>query len=96
MCIHPAQPTLVKLTRLQEVQHFCLFRNASFRQGVHQAEDLLPVLQSSTRQFTDHKWMAKDLFVVEQGPQTLVLLSEVLDPHGSVHENHRKLPGSLL
>jgi hypothetical protein len=44
-------------------------------------EDLVAVVQIATGQLTDYKWMAQDLVILKQCPETFVPYPQMINPH---------------
>jgi hypothetical protein len=70
---------------------FFMIRHTSLRQSRQQTENLLPIPQRPAGQLADNERMTEDLLVIEQRLKALAPLSELLDPHRSVHESHAGL-----
>ena len=64
----------------------------SNRKVSHGIENRCPVAQAAQSQFSDHKWMAKDLALIEEADKFFVATTKVVNPDGCVDQNH--WPGS--
>jgi hypothetical protein len=80
---------------LAEPQNFVALGNRSARQILEQFQDRRAVVQASTSNFANHKWMHDDDRSFQQGDKPWIASAKVIDPHRRVDQNQSGLPWRL-
>src|SRR2546430_4016889 len=93
MDVHPPNSVSVEPLVLYEFQDFAMLCHLCFRQSLQQSEHLSTIPQGTTRQFPDDERVRQHLLFVEKTRQLSVAGAEMIDPDGSIDQDHATEPG---
>src|SRR5574337_16606 len=93
MGVHPPNSASVEPLALNEFQDFAMLCQPGSRQGLQQNQHLSTIPQGTARQFPDDERVCQHLLFVEKTYQFSVAGAEVIDPDGSVDQDHATEPG---
>jgi hypothetical protein len=79
-----------ELPSIDEEEDLLIRRLVDRGKSTEQINDFRPVPKVTAREFADYERMGKDLLVVEKDDEAAVGFSKMVDPHGSVDQNHQK------
>jgi len=88
MKIGNADSSAIQASKLNQSEQLIRLNERRLRQQGQVAQNLLPVGDGTQRQFQPHQGMGCDFVVLEQILEFCLGASEVIDPDGSVNENH--------
>ena len=92
MNVHQAKPAAGKAVLFYEKDDFIVRYARGGRERVQERKKFLPVLQIAAGQFANDHRMAGHLVLQQPFAEGTIAIAQVVDPYGSVDENHLRNP----